>query len=218
MELSTIRKIVPPSVLIAVDAAQSIGHTVVDVQRLGVDFLSFSGHKMFAGTGIGVLWINKSLHNQMHPFMVGGETELKQAVYQRLEAGTPHIAGIIGLSKAIDFINSIGLDVLHSHLIELTQYAIAQLKQLDGIKLLPGYAYNPSVDGYGILAFQVQGISSSDVGFILDEHNIFVRTGTHCRTGTTTEKDSIRISMNIYNTHEEIDTFISALKSILKTL
>lgn len=218
MELSNIRKIVPASVLIALDAAQSIGHTMVDVQRLDVDFISFSGHKMFADTGIGVLWINKSIHSQMQPFMVGGETELKQAVYQRLEAGTPHIAGIIGLHKAIDFISTIGLDVLHNHLVELTQYAITQLKQLDRIVLLPGYAHSQYADGYGIVAFQVKGISSSDVGFILDEYNVFVRTGTHCRSGTTTGEDSVRISMHIYNTQEEIDIFISALKTILKTL
>jgi cysteine desulfurase/selenocysteine lyase len=221
-DVEILREKIDKNILLSLDAAQSIGHITVDVQELGIDFLSFSGHKMFASTGVGVLWINKKIHKEIHPFLVGGGVTAVQTgnrlAYKKLpyllEGGTENLAGIISLGAAIDFINEIGTEKIHERLIMLSQYLLAKLRQLKKIEFLPGIAYSKCAVGYGTIAFNIEGITSQEAGFILNDHNIFVRTGTHCTGGGDDLNDSIRVSMHIYNTEEEIDKFIDVLKEI----
>jgi len=207
-----LKKQLPDKILLSLDAAQSISHIPVNVQELGIDFLSFSGHKMFASTGIGVLWINKRIHNQIHPFLVGGGTEKKLPFL--LEGGTHNISGIISLGSAIDFINEFGLDTVQQKMLDLSQYLLAQLKKLEKVEFLPGIAFSKCALGYGIVSFNISGISSNEVGFILNENNIYVRTGSHCTGDGNKINDSVRVSMHVYNTKEEIDKLLSIVKTI----
>ncbi len=226
-DIAGIRKKVGNSVLLSLDASQSIGHITVNVKELGIDFLAFSGHKMFASPGIGVLWVNKYIHDQLSPFMVGGEQELSPTSNSQkvsltplemphlLEAGTLNIAGILTLGKAIDFINELTLRTIENHGRELTHHLLRQLQQLPEIVFLPGIAYSICPNGHGILSFHIEGLPASEAGFILSSHNIFVRTGTHCTRGTATRQDSVRISLHIYNTQQEIDACVSILQKIV---
>lgn len=226
MEIKEIKNLLPKHVLIMLDAAQSIGHINIDVKELGIDFMVFSGHKMFADTGIGILWINTALHEQIKPMKVGGGSNLyvlqnlsfseRGSIQAFLESGTPHIPGIISLGKAIDFIEMLTIQFIEERILQLTQYLFQKLRLLDNVEFLPGVASSRCAVGYGIIAFRLKGISSSDVGFILDTNSIYVRTGTHCIAGKDTFEDSVRVSMHVYNTEEEIDRFIEVLKQISK--
>lgn len=227
MNVESLHKEIGNEVLTSLDASQSVGHIELDVQKLGMDFVSFSGHKMFASTGIGVLWVNPRIHSQLNPFKVGGNTsdnidwinkEIKcPPMPYLLESGTPNIAGIISLGKAIDFIEGVNVNNIHVQLAELTQYLLDKLKncRLD-IEFLPGMAHCTKCSGgYGIVSFRVNGFDSNDIGFLLSDSNIFVRTGNHCSSSGDPNENSIRVSMHIYNTKEEIDRFIDVLESIL---
>lgn len=222
-DVEILREKIDSKILISLDASQSIGHIPIDVQCLGVDFLSFSGHKMFASTGIGVLWINQRIHEQIQPFLVGGgvteaggksEVVFKKMPYL-LEGGTPNISGVISLGAAIDFIQEITLEKIQYQMLELSQYLLQQLRTLDKIVFLPGIAFCKCAVGYGIVSFNIEGISSSEVGFILNEHQIYVRTGTHCTGGGNELNDSVRVSLHVYNTKEEIDRLVEVLKGII---
>lgn len=209
-------------IIINVDASQSIGHMNVDVQQLGADILSFSGHKMFASQGTGVTYIHEHLHKKLLPVFIGGGNGVKLQhdqleIYdlnQAYEAGTQNFAGIISLGKAIEFIDSIGIQSIHSHLSELTQYLLHQLRQLNQIEFTAGPHFWPCADGLGILSFRINNLSAAEVGFILSENNIFVRTGDHCTTDSDNIDDSIRVSMHIYNTKQDVDRLVEVLKSI----
>jgi cysteine desulfurase/selenocysteine lyase len=225
MGVKEIRKRVGNDIIISVDATQSIGHKNVDVKSLGADFLSFSAHKMFGETGLGVLWVNERLHDTLNLFKVGGGYEGKidwgtstlqnTKMPELLEHGTQNISGIISLGAAIDFIEEIGPNNIENHLIQLTSYLLKKLKDCNvDIEFLPGPVYCSKFQiAYGILGFKIRNVSSSDVGFILDDHNIFVRTGTHCIGNSEIfQDDSVRVSLQIYNTAEEIDRFIQVLE------
>lgn len=209
---------------ILVDAAQAIAHTKVNVKELGVDFLAFSGHKMYAPTGIGVLWGKRELLEAMPPFMGGGEmidhVTLEHTTYGALpykfEAGTPNYVGSAALASAIDFMDSIGIENIHAHEEMLLKYATEKLNQIDRVHII-GNAPEKS----GIISFIVDGAHHYDIGLMLDKMGIAVRTGHHCAEPIMTRfgiSGTVRISFAVYNTTEEIDIFIEALKKILNLL
>lgn len=213
-------------ILINVDATQSVGHRLVDVQQLGADILSFSGHKMFATQGVGTTFITKKLHKFMEPVFVGGGNEVKLLdnkvevtnFSQAYEAGTQNYAGILTLGKAIEFIDQIGIENIYTHLSELTQYLLKELRQLPKIEFAYGPNFWSCADGAGILSFKVDGLSASEVGFILAENGILVRTGDHCISTHDEFGDTIRISMHVYNTMDDIDLLIKVLDKLLKAI
>ena len=207
-------------ILVVGDGAQSIGHVKVDVMMDDVDFFVASAHKFYGPTGIGFLYGKFSLLDKMVPLAYGGGMnamylsdgymELRE-VPVRFEAGTQNIAGVIGMGKAIEYIESVGIKKIIQHEHELKEYLICELKKLNNIII-----YNEDVIG-SIVAFNVKDIFSQDVAVYLDKHHICVRSGNHCSKilnrifGVDT---TCRVSFGIYNTKEEIDKFISVLKNI----
>ena len=205
------------NIFVVVDAAQSIGHMKVDVQDLDVDFLAFSAHKMLGPTGTGVLYGKKELLENLDPINLGGgmndsfdspsEIYLKE-LPTRLEAGTPNIAGVIGLGAAIEYINKIGRDKIREREIQLREYLIDKLIKIPHIDII-----NLEADS-GIVTFNVEGIFSQDVAYYLNKYNICVRAGNHCAkltknvTGVT---NTLRISLYFYNTETEIDELVELL-------
>ncbi len=209
---------------VLVDAAQAIAHTKVDVAALGADFLAFSGHKMYAPTGIGVLWGKKELLEAMPPFMGGGEmidhVTIEHTTYGALpykfEAGTPNYVGSAALATAIDFINEIGIDNIHKHEAELLHYATEKLKEIERVHIIGN-----APDKSGIISFVADGAHHYDIGLMLDKMGIAVRTGHHCAEPIMARygiPGTVRISFAVYNTIEEIDIFINALNRILNML
>ena len=204
--------------VILIDGAQSIAHTPVDIQALDCDFYAFSGHKLFGPTGTGVLYGKEILLDRMPPWQGGGDmikaVTLQKTIFNDLpykfEAGTPHIAGMIGLGEAIDYIAGIGLDYISAHEADLIHFATDAATGIKGLRVI-GTAKHKS----GILSFTLDGIHPHDVGTILDHEGIAVRTGHHCampvmehfRIPATT-----RASFAIYNTREEIDRLIRGLE------
>jgi cysteine desulfurase/selenocysteine lyase len=204
--------------VILIDGAQSIAHTPVDVQALDCDFYAFSGHKLFGPTGTGVLYGKENLLDRMPPWQGGGDmikaVTLQKTIFNDLpykfEAGTPHIAGVIGLGEAIDYVTRLGLDKISAYEDELIHYATAAVTGIKGLRII-GTARHKS----GILSFTLDGIHPHDVGTILDDEGIAVRTGHHCampvmdhfRVPATT-----RASFAFYNTREEIDRLIQGLE------
>ena len=212
------------NIFVVVDAAQSAPHMKVDIQDLDCDFLTFSGHKMLGPTGIGVLYGKKELLDHMIPTEFGGgmnesfdnvnEVYLKK-LPARLEAGTPNIAGAIGLGEAIKYLNSIGMDKIQEHEKELRRYLIDKLSKISFIDII-----NYESDT-GIVSFNVDDIFSQDVAVYLDKYNICVRAGNHCAKNLKDEtgvKNTCRISLYLYNTKEEIDTLVELLSNKDKIL
>ena len=206
-------------ILVIVDGAQSVPHMAVDVQDLDIDFLAFSGHKLCGPTGIGILYGKYEVLNEMKPIIVGGGMNAEfyhdgRRIYndlpQRLDAGTPNIAGAIALGTAIKYIESIGFDKIRNHEIELRKYAIKRLKEIDDIII-----YNEKSEG-GIIAFNKKGIFAQDLAIYLNKYHICVRAGNHCAKILRDEikiKNTCRISFYFYNTKEEIDKLIEVLKN-----
>lgn len=204
-------------ILLVVDAAQSIGHIKIDVQKCNIAFLGFSAHKMLGPTGIGVLYGKYDLLNKVVPMEYGGgmntffessgELEYKP-LPDRLEAGTQNIAGVLGMGKAIDYLNEIGLDNIHKHELELKEYAISRLEKIPNIKI-----YNKDSKS-GIVIFNIDKIFSQDTAVFLNHYGICVRAGNHCAKMTKDElnvSNTTRISFYLYNSKEEIDKLINAL-------
>lgn len=204
------------------DGAQSVPHFKVDVQALGCDFLTFSGHKIYGPTGIGVLYGREELLEQMRPYQGGGEmisrVTFEKTTYERLpykfEAGTPDYVGSHALAAAIDYVEKIGMDRITAHERELTQYAMARMADIPGMKL-----YGTAPDKDAVVAFNVEGIHPLDLGTLLDRLGIAIRTGHHCaqplmaRCGV---EGMARASFALYNTKEEIDTFVAGLERVVK--
>lgn len=209
---------------VLLDAAQAIHHLPVDVQELGVDFLAFSGHKMYGPTGIGILYGREEWLNKMPPYQGGGEmiksVSFEKTTYNELpfkfEAGTPHIEGAIGLGAAVDYIQSIGLEAIASYENELLQYATEKLLQIEGLRMIGTAAQKA-----GVAAFIVEGIHPYDIGVILDKLGIAVRTGHHC---TQPVMDffgipgTVRASFSFYNTHAEIDALVAGVNKAVQML
>ena len=205
-------------IFVVVDGAQMVPHVPVNVEDLDIDFLAFSGHKMCGPTGVGVLYGKKNLLEEMNPQNYGGgmnesfdsasEVELKE-LPTRLEAGTPNIAGVIGLGEAILYLEKIGMNVICEYEQELRKYAIERMLSIPHLDLL-----NIEADA-GIISFNVEGIFSQDVAYYLNKYKICVRAGNHCAKilkGEVGVTNSLRISFYFYNTKEEIDTFIDLLR------
>ena len=212
------------NIFVVVDAAQSAPHRKLDVQDLDVDFLVFSGHKMLGPTGIGVLYGKKELLENLIPTEFGGgmnesfdnvnEVYLKK-LPARLEAGTPNIAGAIGLGEAIKYLNSIGMNKISEYEKELRKYLIDKLNNIKHIDIIDFESDS------GIVAFNVDGIFSQDVAVYLDKYNICVRAGNHCAKILKDEvgvKNTCRISLYLYNTKEEIDRLVELLSNKDKIL
>lgn len=218
-ELDDLRK---KGITIMVDGTQSVGHIPVNVQKLGADIFVFSGHKMFAAQGVGIFYVKKSLQKELTPLSIGGgkgaEIQSDKVVvsdfYLALEAGTLNYAGILSLGAAITFIESIGLQNIHLHLSTLTQYALKELRKNPHIQFTKGPNYWTCAAGFGIISFTHDSLSSQEVGYILSEHGICVRAGDHCSTTSDDVSNSIRISMHIYNSTEDIDRLIKVLSLI----
>ena len=212
------------NIFVVVDGAQSIPHIKVDVQDLDCDFLAFSGHKMCGPTGIGVLYGKYELLKEMQPQNLGGgmnesfdtvnEVFLKE-LPMRLEAGTPNIEGAIGLGAAAEYLQSITFDKINQHETTLRKYLIEELKNIPHIQII-----NEESDA-GVVAFNVDGIFAQDVAVYLNKYGICVRAGNHCAKILKNEigvKNTVRISLYIYNTKEELDKLISLLKDKNKIL
>ncbi len=204
-------------IFVVVDGAQLVPHKKVDVKKSDIDFLAFSGHKMCGPTGIGVLYGKKEFLDKLKPINLGGgmnesfdnenEVYLKE-LPTRLEAGTPNIAGAIGLASAIDYLNNIGMDNINEYEKKLKSYMIDKLIKIPYIDII-----NLESDS-GIISFNIEGIFSQDVAFYLNKYNICVRAGNHCAKilkSQTGVKNSLRVSLYFYNTYEEIDKFIELI-------
>jgi len=207
------------NILVLVDGAQSIAHTKTDVKDLDIDFLTFSAHKILGPTGIGVLYGKEILLSNFHPIIFGGGMNAsfssdKKRIYDELpallEAGTPNIAGIIGLNACIKYINNIGIDNINKYEIELKKYAIDKLKNVKDIII-----YNENTDS-SIITFNIKDIFAQDLAIYLNKYNICVRAGSHCAKILKDElnvKNTVRISLSFYNTKEEIDYLVSKLNN-----
>ena len=211
---------------VLIDAAQSIPHTKVDVQKMDCDFLVFSGHKMYAPTGTGVLYGKEEILNELPPYHGGGEmikeVWMDHSTYAGLpfkyEAGTPNIAGNIVLGTAVDFINSVGIESIHQHEDELLSYASNKLSELEEVVI-----YGKDVPRSGAVSFNLNllGVHPSDVGMILDKKGIAVRTGHHCAQPIMRHfgiPGTVRASFAVFNNKEEIDQLIEGVKLSIRML
>ena len=206
--------------IMIVDGAQSTPHMSVDVQDLGCDFFAFSGHKMAGPTGIGVLYGKEALLNQMNPIEFGGE--MIDFVYEqsatwkelpwKFEAGTPNIAGSIGLGAAVDYLTEIGIENIHQHEQDLINYVMPQLREIEGLTI-----YGPE-DNHrrgGVIAFNLDGLHPHDVATALDMEGVAVRAGHHCAQPLIDYLDlpaTARASFYIYNTFADCDKLVEAIK------
>jgi cysteine desulfurase/selenocysteine lyase len=209
---------------VLVDGAQAVAHTAIDVQALDCDFYCFSGHKVFGPTGVGILYGKEKWLNEMPPYQVGGGT-IKTVTFEKteyadlplkFEAGTPHIAGGLGLAAAIDYINKINLNNISSYEHELLVYATEELNKINEVKII-----GTAKEKASVISFVVDSVHSFDIGTILDQFGVAVRTGHHCTQPLLNHyalKGTVRASFAFYNTKQEIDEFIKALTKAIKML
>ena len=205
---------------LCVDGAQAVGHFEIDLLDLDCDFYSFSAHKMFGPSGVGVLIGKKDLLEKMIPLHYGGGSNARfnrdrnlalKAIPYKFESGTPNIEGVLGFGAAIDFIESVGLEYISKHEKKLKNYLLEKLRTLEQIEV-----YNPYTD-VGLVSFNVKGIFAQDVAHYLNHYGISVRSGNHCSKlidGVFSEEMSVRLSMSVYNTKDDIDRFIEVISSI----
>lgn len=206
---------------VLVDGAQGVPHLKVDVKDLDVDFYVFSSHKIYGPTGIGVLYGKEDILNMMPPYQGGGEmistVSFENTVYNELpykfEAGTPDYIGSTAFATALDYVNNIGLENIEKHELELLKYATEKLKEIEGVEI-----YGNSDHKSAVLSFNVKGIHHYDMGMLLDKQGIAVRTGHHCAQPLMQVlgiEGTVRASFAVYNTKEEVDKFIEAVKRVV---
>jgi cysteine desulfurase/selenocysteine lyase len=219
-----IEKCKAAGVLTLIDGAQAVPHMKVDLEELGCDFFAFSGHKMLGPTGIGVLWVRKSVLETMSPFHGGGDMIREVHKYEttwndlpyKFEAGTPNIADVVGFGAAIDYLTKIGMDNIREHEIELTKYAIEKFSQVKGMHV---YGTKDISKRGGVISFNFADVHPHDVAQIIDGEGIAVRSGHHCAQVLMERLDvaaTSRASFYIYNTKEEIDVLINSLNKVAK--
>ena len=214
---------------VLIDGAQSTPHMAVDMQALDCDFFAFSGHKIYGPTGIGVLYGKEEWMDKLPPYQGGGEmiknvsfeyTTFNELPY-KFEAGTPDYVGSHALAVALDYVSQVGMEAIHQHEAELTSYAVQQMQTIPGIQIYGNFTPNslsPNTSS-GPISFNVEGIHHLDLGTLLDRLGIAVRTGHHCaeplmhRLGV---EGTVRISFGLYNTIDEIDTFIAGLRRVIQ--
>ncbi|SHK77392.1 aminotransferase class V-fold PLP-dependent enzyme [Fibrobacter sp. UWB12] len=219
--IATVRKLAPQSKIL-IDAAQSSSHIKIDVQKLDCDFLAFSGHKMYGPTGIGVLYGKYDVLDSMPPWHGGGEM-IKNVTFEkttyadvpaRFEAGTPAIAEVIGLGKAVEWLNEKGLDNIREHEAQITQYALKQLAEIPQVKVLG----NPKERG-ALISITLDGIAVGDAAMILDEENVAVRSGHHCAQPVMDRfglDATLRLSFGAYTLERDIDRFVAGIKRVIR--
>ena len=219
--IATVRKLAPQSKIL-IDAAQSSSHVKIDVQKLDCDFLAFSGHKMYGPTGIGVLYGKYDVLDSMPPWHGGGEM-IKNVTFEkttyadvpaRFEAGTPAIAEVIGLGKAVEWLNNVGLDNIRQHEEQITQYALKQLAEIPQVKILG----NPKERG-ALISITLDGIAVGDAAMILDEENVAVRSGHHCAQPVMDRfglDATLRLSFGVYTLERDIDRFVAGIKRVIR--
>ena len=207
------------NILVVIDGAQAVPHIKIDVQKLDIDFLAFSAHKMCGPTGVGILYGKKELLNDMYPTTFGGGMNASftfdkmreyKSLPSKLEAGTINIAGIIGFGRIIDYLNDIGIDNIHAYEKELHKYAIDKLNTIDNITIYNDYVDTP------LITFNYKDIFPQDLAIYLDKYNICVRAGNHCAKMLKDElkiKNTVRVSLYFYNTKEDIDKLYDALNN-----
>lgn len=209
---------------ILIDGAQSISHIKVDVQAIGCDFYCFSGHKMYGPMGVGVMYGREEILNELPPYQGGGEmikdVSFEKTTYNDLpfkfEAGTPSVGDVLGLKSAIDFMEEVGVDTIYKVEEELTHYAAEQMKTIEGMRFIGTAPHKTSV-----ISFLIGNSHPYDVGTLLDKLGIAVRTGHHCTQPIMDRygiPGTVRASFAVYNTREEVDTFIAALRRIAPML
>ncbi len=219
--IATVRKLAPQAKVL-IDAAQSSSHIKIDVQKLDCDFLAFSGHKMYGPTGIGVLYGKYDVLDSMPPYHGGGEM-IKNVTFEkttyadvpaRFEAGTPAIAEVIGLGKAVEWLNEKGLDNIREHEAQITQYALKQLAEIPQVKVLG----NPKERG-ALISITLDGIAVGDAAMILDEENVAVRSGHHCAQPVMDRfglDATLRLSFGAYTLERDIDRFVAGIKRVIR--
>jgi len=207
--------------LFLVDGAQGAPHLPVDVQAIGCDFYAFSSHKMLGPTGVGVLYGRPELLEEMEPFLGGGEM-IRKVTFEgatwndlpwKFEAGTPNIADVIAFGSAIDYLNQLGMENVREHEIEITDYALTRLSQLEGIVM---YGPPDPRERGGVVSFNFGDLHPHDIGTVLDHHGVAIRAGHHCTQPlmrTLGVSGTARASFYIYNTPEEVDVLIEALEA-----
>ncbi len=207
------------NILVVIDGAQAVPHIKIDVKDLDADFLAFSAHKMCGPTGVGILYGKCDLLKKMKPLIVGGGMNGSfeangEVLYNEpphfYEAGTPNIAGVIGFGKIIEYLNDIGMDNIHKYELELREYALKKLKEIDDIII-----YNEDSSS-GIITFNLKNVFAQDLAIYLNKYKICVRAGNHCAKILKNEiniKNTCRVSLYFYNTKQEIDRLVEVLKN-----
>jgi len=205
---------------VLIDGCQAVPHSRVDVQELDCDFYVFSGHKLYGPSGIGVLYGKEELLHKMPPYQGGGDM-IESVTFektdfadppQRFEAGTPNIAGVIGLGAAVDYVLSVGLDKIAAHESDVLSYATACLSARDNIRII-----GTSDEKAGVLSFVVEGVHPHDVGTILDQEGVAVRTGHHCAQPVMDRfgvPSTVRASLGMYNGRDDIDALVGGLERV----
>jgi cysteine desulfurase/selenocysteine lyase len=205
---------------VLVDGAQYVGHTETNVQKLKADFFVFSSHKMCGPTGVGVLWGRKEALDALEPLQYGGSMISRVEKYKsewaevpyKFEAGTPHIAGVIGLGAAIEFLERIGINEIYRHTRELTDYAYKKLAAMPGTRV-----FGLQSPRLGCVSFTIEGVHAHDAAQVLDDSNIAVRAGHHCtmplheRLGVPA---TVRASFYLYNKREDINQLVAGIEEI----
>lgn len=208
--------------VVLIDGAQGVPHSIVDVQDIGCDFYAFSGHKVYGPTGIGALYGREALLEAMPPYQGGGDMILSvsfekttyNALPYKFEAGTPNIEGVVGLAAALDYVGGVGIENITAHEQELLHYATARLQELDGIRLIGTAREKASV-----ISFTLEGVHPHDIGTILDQEGIAIRTGHHCAQPLMMRFNvpaTGRASFGMYNTKEEADALVAGLRRVIE--
>ncbi len=208
--------------LVVVDASAAIGHASVDVRKLDCDFLLFSGHKMCGPTGVGVLYGKKDMLKLLRPGFFGGNTVEEVSMDRVLflepphcfEAGTQNIAGVLGLAEAVRYLDSIGTEEIHTHVASVVKYAILKLSEISDITL---YCQKNADKNIGIISFAMNGIHPHDIAEVLSRENIAVRAGHHCAEPLVKQlgvSATVRVSFYLYNTKEDVDKLVFAIKKV----